>query len=389
MCTARSHPGESPASYVIQGLLEFLLSNHPIATILREHFVFKIIPMLNPDGVFLGNNRCNLVGHDLNRYWNNPSQFTTPTLFAVTNLLKELDNSDYYQIDFVIDIHGHSTLNGSFIYGNTYEDVYRYERHLVFPKLLSTNADDYVQEHMMFNADDRKSGSSRRFCCERLSDTINSYTLEVSMCGYYLKGTRIMAQYTEDGYMRLGRNVIRTFLIYYRFTNVLPIPPVTELHTRRGRPKTHRPRTRSRHRDTLARPKTTRSYAPISYTDLAIGYDSTSSNDVSPVRQSYHGYGFGKRSTGNAFLNQDQFSLTAIQASKFNNLDFSSEYKTTTKSTKSKVTIDSRAKTAEILNIPPKPYLSIIDFNQLTRGGLDEATGKIKGKSGHQTKKQI
>lgn len=76
----RTHPGESPASFVCQGsfkaypllsqdqsfiftgFLEFLLSHHPMACILRENFVFKIIPMVNPDGVFLGNNRCNLVG---------------------------------------------------------------------------------------------------------------------------------------------------------------------------------------------------------------------------------------------------------------------------------------------------------------------------------------
>lgn len=104
-----------------------------------------------------------------------------------------------YQLDFVIDIHAHSSLLGSFIYGNAYEDVYRYERHLVFPKLLSANADDWVQEHMMFNADDRKSGSCRRFCCERLNDSVNSYSLEVSMFGYYVKGTSTVAPYTEDG----------------------------------------------------------------------------------------------------------------------------------------------------------------------------------------------
>lgn len=104
-----------------------------------------------------------------------------------------------YQIDFVIDIHAHTSVNGSFIYGNTYEDVYRYERHLVFPKLLSANANDFAPENMMFNADERKNGSARRFCCERLSDSVNSYTLQISMGSFQLKGTEITTTYTEEG----------------------------------------------------------------------------------------------------------------------------------------------------------------------------------------------
>lgn len=90
----RSHPGESVTSFVCQGFIEFLLGTHPIALVLRENFVFKIVPMVNPDGVFLGNNRCNLIGQDLNRCWNVATEFSHPTIVAVKNLLKEIDSSD-------------------------------------------------------------------------------------------------------------------------------------------------------------------------------------------------------------------------------------------------------------------------------------------------------
>lgn len=83
--------------------------------------------------------------------------------------------------------------------------------------------------------------------------------------------------------MRLGRNVCRTFLEYYRFTNVLPTPLVPELSSRKSRPKTHRSRSRIRN-EVKPRPKTTRVYAPITYKDLSINYDSGSSNEGSPVR---------------------------------------------------------------------------------------------------------
>lgn len=91
---ARSHPGESVTSFVCQGFLEFLLSSHPIAIILRENFVFKVVPMMNPDGVFLGNNRCNLIGQDLNRAWNIATEFSHPTIVATKSMLKELDSSE-------------------------------------------------------------------------------------------------------------------------------------------------------------------------------------------------------------------------------------------------------------------------------------------------------
>ena len=41
---------------------------------LKEKFIFKIIPMLNPDGVTQGNSRCSISGVDLNRKWAKPSK---------------------------------------------------------------------------------------------------------------------------------------------------------------------------------------------------------------------------------------------------------------------------------------------------------------------------
>lgn len=65
--TARIHPGETNASFIVEGMLQFLVSEDDIARYLRNNFVFKIIPMLNPDGVIIGNYRCSLSALDLNR----------------------------------------------------------------------------------------------------------------------------------------------------------------------------------------------------------------------------------------------------------------------------------------------------------------------------------
>ena len=112
--TARVHPGESNSSYVIQGVIDFLLSNDPSAKNLRSNFIFKIIPMLNPDGVRRGNFRMNIMGKDLNRMWDEANPEICPTIYySEQMILKTLDSRDIY---LFCDFHGHSTKYNFFLY---------------------------------------------------------------------------------------------------------------------------------------------------------------------------------------------------------------------------------------------------------------------------------
>ena len=79
--TCRVHPGEANSSYIVEGIIHFLLGNSKEAKVLRQNYIFKIIPMLNPDGVIYGNYRCSLLGVDLNRRWVNPSKILHPTIY--------------------------------------------------------------------------------------------------------------------------------------------------------------------------------------------------------------------------------------------------------------------------------------------------------------------
>uniref|UniRef100_T1JBE5 Peptidase M14 domain-containing protein n=1 Tax=Strigamia maritima TaxID=126957 RepID=T1JBE5_STRMM len=229
--TSRVHPGETPASYIVQGLVDYLTSDDSMAQVLREHVTFKVVPMLNPDGVFLGNYRTSMMGFDLNRSWTDANPWAHPTLFATKNLLRQLNGDNTVDLDFFIDIHAHSSLKGSFVYGNQYDDVYRAERHTLFPKLLGQVAEDFNPGASVYNRDPNKNGTARRFFANTLRDKANCYTLEVSFFGYHPRNgsdTSLLVPYTDEGFpqqradKRLGRNLARAFFQYYVVTNHIP-----------------------------------------------------------------------------------------------------------------------------------------------------------------------
>jgi murein tripeptide amidase MpaA len=73
---------------MMKGLIDYLVGNTPEARALREKFIFKIVPMINPDGVINGNYRCNLCGSDLNRRYKAPSKVLHSTVFSIKRLVK-------------------------------------------------------------------------------------------------------------------------------------------------------------------------------------------------------------------------------------------------------------------------------------------------------------
>ncbi len=80
--------------------------------------------MVNVDGVVYGNARCDITGNDINRKWTrNPNKYIYPIVSGVKNIFSRLIQ-DEYEIDYFIDLHGHSRKLNSFVYGcKTLDDL--------------------------------------------------------------------------------------------------------------------------------------------------------------------------------------------------------------------------------------------------------------------------
>ncbi len=108
----RQHPGESMASWWMEGFLERLLDpEDPLARVLRERAVWHIVPNMNPDGSFRGHLRTNAAGANLNREWATPTAEHSPEVLHVRAAM------DAAGVDFCLDVHGDEALPYNFVSG--------------------------------------------------------------------------------------------------------------------------------------------------------------------------------------------------------------------------------------------------------------------------------
>ncbi len=111
--TARQHPGETMAEWLVDGLLHSLLdSDNSTAKLLLDKANFYVVPNMNPDGSVRGHLRTNALGVNLNREWLNPSLEKSPEVFHVVNKMQETG------VDLFYDVHGDEALPFVFLAGS-------------------------------------------------------------------------------------------------------------------------------------------------------------------------------------------------------------------------------------------------------------------------------
>lgn len=166
----------------MQGILDFLTGPSKSAKLLRRRFIFKIIPMLNIDGVIVGNYRCSLVGVDLNRRWLNPSQEKHPVVYFAKRMMEKV--ALMRRIVLYCDFHGHSKKRNVFLYGCTNRDDDPSQRLLprVFPRILARVSPYVSFTDCAFGVHSSKLSTARVVIWKELG-VVNSFTCETSFFG--------------------------------------------------------------------------------------------------------------------------------------------------------------------------------------------------------------
>ena len=210
----RQHPSETVGSWTLKGAMDFLMGESDEAKYLRDNFIFKIIPMINVDGVICGNTRTSLSGCDLNRRWSNPNILLHPEIFYAKELI--IDFSKRFNIECIVDFHGHFGAFNSFFYGNHKEDNFSSCR--FFPFTCAKKSKVIQFEKSKFKMPRYKRGTGRINLFKELN-VENVVTLETSFFGCN-SGGYINQYFTIETLQEIGRDICNGILLFHYHSNL-------------------------------------------------------------------------------------------------------------------------------------------------------------------------
>lgn len=207
----------------MNGTLEFLLNEqNSLSKLLRNMFVFKIVPMINPDGVARGHFRTDGFGRNLNRYYKDATLAEQPSVFAIVQLINYFEQDK--RIFFFCDYHAHGSCKDHFFYGNSLGFILQVEAR-TFAKILEMNNRDFNYDSCDFSEKQmtakennplekvtRTKEHCSRIATYRYAHLIHSFTLEL---GYHeRRDAKIVGgqPYTVDSFKKLGQDLLISLL---------------------------------------------------------------------------------------------------------------------------------------------------------------------------------
>lgn len=139
---------DSVSSYVCQGLIDFALSDEPVARAARELMHLVVVPMLDPDSVIAGNSRTDIFGQaEMSRKL---VQSNSNIYSNICRLLDLVEESAKRQRTIFIELQTNIKLIGLRTVSILYNDQVRMEKHLQLPRLFARFINSFYLEKCVF-----------------------------------------------------------------------------------------------------------------------------------------------------------------------------------------------------------------------------------------------
>ena len=228
--TARVHPGETPGTLTFNGILKLLIdNNNPMSKILLDNFIFKLIPIINVDGVSNGYFRLNTEGYNLNRCYLGPSPRINPENYAITKLFYFY--SSHYKVRYYFDLHADMNTRGIYTFGNALKIFENHVENVLFSFLFKINSNHVDFSHCIFTQRSMGTKAKNDIAGKEATSRVQFYQKTGLIHTYTIESTYFKGDFNKDNmeikngkiylikdFEKTGIDLLKSILDYEKLT---------------------------------------------------------------------------------------------------------------------------------------------------------------------------
>ena len=195
--TARVHPGETPGALMFNGILKLLIDNdNQMSKILLDNFIFKLIPIINVDGVSNGYFRLNNEGYNLNRCYLGPSPKITPENYAITKLFYFYSSN--YKVRYYFDLHADMNVRGVYTFGNALKVFEEHVENVLFSFIFKINCSHVDFSHCIFTQKSMGSKAKNDVAGKEATSRVQFYQKTGLIHTYTVESTYFKGEFNKE-----------------------------------------------------------------------------------------------------------------------------------------------------------------------------------------------
>jgi len=195
--TARVHPGETPGTLTFNGILKLLVDNdNQMSKILLDNFIFKLIPIINVDGVSNGHFRLNMEGYNLNRCYLGPSPKITPENYAITKLFYFYSSN--FKVRYYFDLHADMNTRGVYTFGNALKVFEEHVENVLFSFIFKINCPHVDFSHCIFTQKSMGSKSKNDLAGKEATSRVQFYQKTGLIHTYTVESTYYKGEFNKE-----------------------------------------------------------------------------------------------------------------------------------------------------------------------------------------------